>query len=605
MNELAKMHSHLPKGEWINISPQVSHEAAFRAQTELQKFGKNARLLFALRIKNRVDDIESVAADCLTDGPDDKKCDLIYVNKEEGRAIIAQAYEAEEPGDRQAPANKAADLNVAVSWVISKRDPAELPIHIRSAAIDLRSALQDGLIRSLHLWYVHNLAESKNVGRELSVVSDATKNALATVFPGSRVEVFAVEIGRTTLEDWYRALSTPILVTDKFIIRTPGGYRMQGDVWDAFVTSVEARWLHQVFREHGLKLFSANVRDYLGSRRSDSNINNGIKTTAARHPARFWAYNNGLTCLVNDFRAKHTKRGVRLEIEGLSIVNGAQTTGAVGSLDIAPDARAMVPFRVIKCTDEDAVHDISLYNNSQNKITASDFRSNDSVQRRLREEFGKIPQALYLGGRRGGDQDTIRRASNLLPSDTVAQALAAFHQAPITAYNDKAKIWSSDAVYSEYFNDDTHAEHIVFVYSLLRCIENHKLNLRELQQSMKPLTDAQREQLDFLRNRGATLLLLAAVARCSETYLGHAITSTFQISFGPTVSPKQGVELWQPIVTTAMPFCRTLVDAVQGGFNNITKTTKVIDAFKMMVDATAPVNSQVFETFRAKCMTAQ
>ena len=67
------------------------------------------------------------------------------------------------------------------------------------------------------------------------------------------------------------------------------------------------------------------------------------------------------------------------------------------------------------------------FNNSQNKVTAADFRSTDRVQKRLREEFQAIPGAEYEGGRRGGAQSVIKRRKNLLPSFTVGQALASFH----------------------------------------------------------------------------------------------------------------------------------------------------------------------------------
>lgn len=79
------------------------------------------------------------------------------------------------------------------------------------------------------------------------------------------------------------------------------------------------------------KAFSANVRDYLGSRRSDANIDNGIKKSAEESPDDFWMYNNGVTVLVNSFEFVSSRKPV-LKISGLWIVNGAQTTGATGSL---------------------------------------------------------------------------------------------------------------------------------------------------------------------------------------------------------------------------------------------------------------------------------
>src|SRR5207245_1109537 len=89
-------------------------------------------------------------------------------------------------------------------------------------------------------------------------------------------------------------------------------------------------------------------------------------------------------------------------------------------------------------------------------------------------EFQALPETLYLGGRRGGDEDAIKRPANLLPSDTVAQALTAFHREPIVAYNEKSRIWISDALYSQVFNERTTAQHIVLAYTLLRALEEQK-----------------------------------------------------------------------------------------------------------------------------------
>jgi hypothetical protein len=99
------------------------------------------------------------------------------------------------------------------------------------------------------------------------------------------------------------------------------------------------------------------------------------------------------------------------------------------------------------CSNRETILNIIRYNNSQNKLEAADFRSNDQIQKRLRKEFEKIPDATYLGGRRGGHDDVLKRPANLMSSDTCAQALATVHQEPVVAYNQKSQIWTSDALY--------------------------------------------------------------------------------------------------------------------------------------------------------------
>ena len=181
-----------------------------------------------------------------------------------------------------------------------------------------------------------------------------------------------------------------------------------------------------------------------------------------------------MTALVNGLTLANKNKKLHLTLNGISIVNGAQTTGAIGSLLEKPNKRLNVPTRFIWTKDDSLVENIIKFNNSQNKISASDFRSTDSIQKRLKAEFTKIPEE---GGRRGGASDAIKRRPNLLPSYTVGQALAAFHGDPVIAYDRKSNIWINDRTYSSYFKEETTAKHIVFAYSLYKAIGDKKTDL--------------------------------------------------------------------------------------------------------------------------------
>lgn len=84
-------------------------EAALEANTELQKYGDNAIGLFALALRFRVDDIHSTAANCLTDGRDDKNCDMVHVDPDDRVAVVAQCYWSKKKAS--APSSKAAGLS--------------------------------------------------------------------------------------------------------------------------------------------------------------------------------------------------------------------------------------------------------------------------------------------------------------------------------------------------------------------------------------------------------------------------------------------------------------------------------------------------------------
>jgi hypothetical protein len=532
-------------------APTSPSLAALSTRSDLAKYGDNAIVLFAIETAFDIEDIDTVASVALTDGSDDKKCDLVFVDRFAQRAVIAQSYFAADPTKIAAPANKASDLNTAVSWIFSKAFDG-LPESLKAAAKELDEALNDQAITQIELWYVHNLPESKNVNDELAQARTTAVALLSKHYPNANVEsVAALEVGRNTLDEFYHSTQVPILVTEGFDIPGSGGFWAKGDKWEAYSTSVPIAWLHQLYNKHKSQLFSANVRGYLGSRRSDRNINHNIKQTANDAPTRFWAYNNGITALVNEIKASDD----RVTIVGITIVNGAQTTGSVGSIEKPKDGH--VPARFVKCSDSDVIRDIIRFNNSQNKVEATDFRSNDVVQDRLRREFKELPNILYLGGRRGTESDKIKRPSNLIPTDTAAQSLAAFHQDPNLAYHEKRQIWESDAQYGRLFSTHTTARHILLCFSLLRAVEKTKQELVALPEANR--TDQQKSQIAFFRQRGSTFLLATAMAACIEIYAARALANRFDVKFKNTFDIDAAVDAWVPVVKTAVGFCGQLM----------------------------------------------
>lgn len=573
-------------------------EEAYTTRFGQSKFGDDAIGLFALGLQFAFDDLDTLGNEIVTGGNDDKKCDLLYFDKEENRCIVAQCLIGRSK-KASAPANKASDLNTAIAWLFSS-PLNKLPARLKPTAEELREAIHAGSLREIYIWYVHNLPESANVRNELLAVEHAADAAVKKLNAASTVRIMGREIGAETLQALYLSSESPILVTDEFDFAVPDGFKISGKNWSAFQTSLPGRTLFELYQKHGTELFSANIRDYLGSRLSDSNINNGIKATAESEPDNFWVFNNGVTALVNSLTPRKLKKGYRLKAKGLSIVNGAQTTGAIGSLDTKPAPKLTVPIRFIWTRDEELVENIIKYNNSQNKISASDFISNDAIQKRLKDEFKVIPDAEYEGGRRGGASDTIKRRPNALPSYTVGQALAAFHGDPATAYNRKSEIWVDDQSYSRYFNQQTTAKHIVLVYSLFKAIGKKKMALVEKSRSGDSLTGIEQDQLSFMEKKGALLLICAAMADCLETVVGRAIPNKFRLSFGEKVSPKAAEELWIEVLDPLL----ALVTVLNSAFSNNRITAELvksaIPAFRNVAASVSGANKSVYKRFASK-----
>lgn len=568
---------------------------AYDSRSDLKIYKDNGLALFALSLHFGVDDLDTIAADSITDGGDDKKCDVVYVNKEEKYAVLIQCYVAQSEKS-SAPCNKACDLNTAIGWLL-QRNISDVPEKLKSASEEIRSGFESGEIEKFYIWYVHNLPESKNVESELKTVQQTAITVLHKDYSDA-VTVQALEVGSGQLEKWYENTLSPILVNDKMTIKIMGGYNVKGPNWTAFSTVIPVSFLYKSYSDHKSKIFSANIRDYLGSRASESNINNGIKETIRSTPENFWVFNNGLTILTHDFSV--SEEGETISISGISIVNGAQTTGAIGSLKNPPSEKAWVQARFV-CPNgqSDIVQDIIRYNNSQNKIEASDFRSTDSIQKRLKNEFEKIPEAEYDGGRRGNASDIIKRRANLLSSYTVGQSLACFHSDPIVAYNQKTAIWVNDRLYSKYFNESTHAQHIVCSYALIRSLEERKRILVQKADAGN-ISNADAEALLYFRKRGSIFLLASAIVGCLEVISGKKIPDIFRVHFGDDVSPKQAEGYWDLILDAVVPFCGQLSPALDGGLKNSQTVKQVSVVFRSLVQATYAGNKEIYEMFTKK-----
>jgi hypothetical protein len=104
--------------------------------------------VFAINLRFNLDDIQTIASEAITGGGDDKKCDILYVDKERQAAVIAQCYISKKPRPA-APANKASDLNTALTWLLSA-DIESLPDTLKGRADELRSAINAGEIKQFY-----------------------------------------------------------------------------------------------------------------------------------------------------------------------------------------------------------------------------------------------------------------------------------------------------------------------------------------------------------------------------------------------------------------------------------------------------------------------
>ncbi len=535
---------------------EITFRSAFESETELQQYGPNALSLFALSLYLRIEDVHEFAADAITEGPDDKKVDICYVDQQEGRAIIAQSYFAETWGKRAAPARKASELNTAIGWLLSV-DEDRLPSQLRTKAVEIRRALVEGSIRAIEVLFIHNCHESSNVESELKTVAD-TAHRLAESLAGERgfqVVSSYREMGIESIEELYRSRDSDILIDDWLDVPVSGYVEEQSPEWRALLATIPGDWIQSLYAHHRDRLFSANYRDYLGYTKRKGNINYEIAQTAESEPVNFLVYNNGITALTRELHVLPTVR-----IRGISIINGAQTTGALSEVSQRSAAAAKVLIRFVECNSPALIDKIIRYNNTQNEIRPADRRSSDSVQKHLRDTFSSLG-ITYVHRR-----TAARIPRTAITAESLAPALCAFHGDPQTAYRSAKEIFNDDTIYARVFPSRIRAEHVFMVRNLSMAIDALKTELKT-KVADQTATSLEKQQYEVLKYSGSKHFLFYIIGALAEEIMHRRVSDLFEWKCKQTVlapGNKSVQKAWMAALRTLLPHIATIVTQ-QGG----------------------------------------
>ena len=289
--------------------------------------------------------------------------------------------------------------------------------------------------------------------------------------------------------------------------------RETGDGWQAFVISINGATLFDLYETHKGALFSANLRDFLGARRAARNVNNTIKTTAESESGVFYIFNNGITIVCN----KADYKDGALSIHGMSVVNGAQTTGAIHAAGRGHANNVSVVARIIVVADHTMIPRIVAANNTQNAIVAWDRRSNDAVQKRLGEEFNTKGIA-YVHRR-----DSTRTSANSIFADQVGQMLCAFGGNLQTAIRAKADIFEIDTIYNDVFPGTLGIGHVFGIQTLGWAYDRVKQELKT-KAVHGFLTDLEQKQLRLLDYPASKQFLIRVMGDLREEISGRNIS---------------------------------------------------------------------------------
>lgn len=270
-------------------------------------------------------------------------------------------------------------------------------------------------------------------------------------------------------------------------------------------------------------LFGQNLRESL----SNSKTYDGMAKTICEEPEKFWFYNNGITIIADDFdtvKAIDEKTVDKITLKDFSIINGAQTTSALGRF--LKEARmnnateeenklknVFVLTRILKVTDPEFKSRISIFNNTQNPITTRDMASNREEQLQLFNRLvkGDNPH-IYMEIRRGmsAPNDVKFLKHQYTTNEELAQlAYAGFKRDPFTAKDKKKSLFDTDYkqqdyLLNKYYHDIFHFDYdspegilfqkgkedideLLFAYYLYK--ESKKILIRKYKEKIEEFQD--------------------------------------------------------------------------------------------------------------------
>ena len=532
----------------------------------------NAHLVWVMSMYLDVPDSMQLGIDSLTDGPNDKKLDFLHLDSDNRRIVFVQGYYSSKKGG-EAPANKASDLNTAAAWLLSG-DVAKLSTTLADSIRLCRQALDAGEIDEVELHYVHNLLESKSVQHELDTARAYLERGLSKL----DIQISAKEIGLKECEKLYLAKESAIVVLDEILLPAAIGFEESGPNWNAAITTVPGTWLGSQYKKYGTQLFSANYRGFLGASKRRK-INSGIQRTAESRPEDFWVFNNGVTILTLGY--KSTLKGTK--ITGCSIINGAQTTGSIGSLDPKRDiSKIKVLARVVACKDAETIREIVRFNNTQNEITTWDQYSSNESQKSLVTEFRALGHTYSV--KRG-----FGESLSGLGIEVVAQPILAFEGHFEDAHRGKNTIFERKATYGKAFEGKS-ARHVLLAYTLAQAIDAVRQDLKVMNNAGL-LIKAKESHLRIGRHVRFKYFFMSVVAASLESLLNRQVAIS-DIRFTQRASTANNFTIteligkWKPVVEALLALTVPLIQGDPGEtFSNSAEKNRIAKTVESLIIA--------------------
>lgn len=239
-----------------------------------------------------------------------------------------------------------------------------------------------------------------------------------------------------------------------------------------------------VFKNHKLRLFSQNIRGFMG----ESDINSEIIKSLLTDPSSFFYFNNGITILTKKMQKSayggNDRSTGHFLCEDITIINGAQTVGSIyEAYKLNPEqiGKAFVFTRIISLENcpKDFERKVTVATNTQNKIEKKDFVSLEPEQIRLKTEL--LLDNIHYHIKRDGT--IVKKDLNNFDLEEATIVLACLHpnvELSVLAKREISKLWedTTKPPYKTLFNESLTSQKLYKCVLIYRKIEKQINSLK-------------------------------------------------------------------------------------------------------------------------------
>ncbi|OOF86006.1 abortive phage infection protein [Rodentibacter ratti] len=217
--------------------------------------------------------------------------------------------------------------------------------------------------------------------------------------------------------------------------------------YKAYYGQINAEKLLDLWHKHGHLLVEKNIRRFKG----ETSVNQSLAKTLDDNPEHFFYFNNGITFLCNSIteigsRDPNRQKG-KFKVQGLSIINGAQTVGVIGNKSIdyyqQHPTQVFATFLCLNGTPDNFSIEVTQARNRQNAVDLEDFASLDDNQVRLKNtlDMAGITYLIKQGNDDPPNSDTCFSIRELVPLLACTVTGNDWQQYVIAAKSDKKRLF--------------------------------------------------------------------------------------------------------------------------------------------------------------------